>query len=37
MELFVPNKLKEKVIAWRVNNYPCDNPVITEILSYNFY
>jgi hypothetical protein len=35
MELFIPNKLKEKVKEWRDNNYSCDYPAIAEILNYN--
>lgn len=36
MELFVPNKLKERIKEWRNNNYKCDYPAIQEILTFNF-
>ena len=34
-ELFVPNRLKETVRAWRQSNYACNYPVIAEILNYS--
>jgi len=37
MNLFVPTKLREKIEAWRKNNYICDYPAISEILTYNLY
>jgi len=36
MELFIPNKLKEKVEEWRNNDYVCGYPAISEILNFNF-
>ena len=36
MELFIPNKLKDKVAEWRESNYKCDYPTIEEILDYTF-
>ena len=36
MELFIPNKLKDKVTEWRNSNYKCDYPTIEEILDYSF-
>ncbi|HEY4756381.1 MAG TPA: hypothetical protein VIH28_10025, partial [Ignavibacteriaceae bacterium] len=36
MELFIPNKLKDKVTEWRHGNYKCDYPTIEEILDYSF-
>ena len=36
MELFIPNKLKDKVIEWRERNYKCEFPTIEEILEYSF-
>jgi len=36
MELFVPNKLREKVKNWRDTNYSCNFPAIAEILSFAF-
>ena len=35
MDLFIPSQLKDKVAEWRERNYPCDFPVIAEILGYN--
>jgi len=35
MDLFVPNKLREKVEEWRNNGYACDYPVISEILNFS--
>src|SRR6266571_970001 len=34
-DLFVPSKLKEKIVQWRDNNYHCDYPAISEILNYS--
>jgi len=36
LELFIPEKLKEKVVAWRESNYNCDYPTISEIFDYSF-
>lgn len=36
MELFIPNKLKDKVSEWRESNYKCDYPTIEEILEFSF-
>ncbi len=36
MELFIPNKLKDKVTEWRGSNYKCNYPTIEEILEYSF-
>ena len=36
MELFIPNKLKDKVTEWRESSYKCDHPTIEEILEYSF-
>lgn len=36
MELFIPNKLKDKVTEWRESNYKCDYQTIEEILEYSF-
>lgn len=36
MELFIPEKLKEKVVTWRNSNYACKYPTISEILEYSF-
>ncbi len=36
MESFIPTILKEKVNAWRVNNYSSSYSTIEEILSYTF-
>jgi type III restriction enzyme len=36
MELFVPNKLCEKVKNWRDTNYSCNFPAIAEIFSFAF-
>lgn len=35
-ELFVPNKLKEKVKDWRDNQYQCGYSTIQEIFDYSF-
>jgi hypothetical protein len=35
MDLFIPNKLREKVIEWRNKDYECDYPTISEILNFN--
>lgn len=34
MELFAPNKLREKVRSWRKKGYPCEYPVIQEIFDF---
>lgn len=36
MELFIPEKLKEKVIEWRNSNYDCEYPTLSEIFEYSF-
>jgi len=36
LELFIPEKLKEKVVEWRESNYNCDYPTISEIFDYSF-
>jgi len=36
LELFIPEKLKEKVVEWRESNYDCDYPTISEIFDYSF-
>lgn len=35
MDLFIPNKLKEKVLAWRGEDYKCNYPAISEIFNFN--
>lgn len=35
MDLFVPNKLAEKVKAWRESDYRCEYPLISDILNYS--
>jgi len=35
MELFIPNKLREKVEEWRNKDYRCDCPNISEILNFS--
>lgn len=35
MDLFIPNKLKEKVLAWRKEDYKCEYSAISEIFNYN--
>jgi len=37
INLFVPTKLKEKVIKWREEGYPCNYPALSEIFNYNLY
>lgn len=36
LELFISNKLKDKVIEWRNTNYKCDCPTLEEALDYSF-
>jgi len=35
MDLFIPNKLIEKVEEWRNEDYECDYPAISEILNFS--
>jgi len=35
MDLFIPNKLREKVVEWRNKDYECDYPTISEILNFS--
>ena len=35
MDLFIPNKLTEKVKEWRNRDYECDYPTISEILNFS--
>jgi len=35
VELFVPQKLKEKVSEWRSSNYASEYPALSEILNFN--
>jgi len=35
MDLFIPNKLMEKVEEWRNEDYECDYPTISEILNFS--
>lgn len=35
MELFIPNRLKEKVEGWRNEDYKCNYPAISELLNFN--
>jgi len=35
VDLFVPNKLAEKVKAWRESDYRCEYPLISDILNYS--
>ena len=37
MDLFVPNRLRERVQVWRNNGYPCEYPLIEEIFDYAFF
>jgi type III restriction enzyme len=37
MDLFIPTKLKEKVIKWREEGYPCNYPALSEIFNYSLY
>lgn len=34
-ELFVPNKLRERVVQWRDGGYQCGYPALAEILEFN--
>lgn len=36
MELFIPNKLRDRVEEWRKNEYNCAYPAISEILNFSF-
>ena len=35
MDLFIPNKLMERVEEWRNKDYKCDYPTISEILNFS--
>lgn len=35
MDLFIPNRLKEKVEEWRNKDYECSYPAISEILNFS--
>ena len=35
MDLFIPNKLREKVEEWRNRDYKCDYPIVSEILNFS--
>jgi len=35
MDLFIPNKLREKVDKWRSKDYESNYPTISEILNFS--
>jgi len=37
VDLFIPSKLKENIVKWRNENYPCKYQGIANILNYNLY
>jgi len=35
MDLFIPSKLREKVLEWRNEGYKCNYPAVSEIMDFN--